>query len=139
MPYAIQNPTDGKFPSWRAVGEGEDLEADEVLVNEAPVPGEVWDAATQSFRDPTTTEALTEARAAKERELRDAADGWYQANVRSFEGAVVLHKIDRGQVLSVEEQAVRDQMSSNYTKLKNLIVQTRAATTLSEVEAIQWT
>ncbi len=40
--------------------------------------------------------------------------------------------------LNAEERAIFDEMNANYTKLKNLIVQTRAATTLSEVEAIQW-
>jgi hypothetical protein len=85
-------------------------------------------------------EILTEARASKEAELRGAADGWYQENVRSFEGAIVTAKYGRSGLtaLNAEERAVFDAMNANYTKLKNLIVQARAAATLGEVEAISW-
>jgi hypothetical protein len=86
-------------------------------------------------------EILTEARASKEAELRGAADGWYQENVRSFEGAIVTAKYGRSGLtaLNTEERAVFDAMNANYQKLKNLIVQVRAAATLEEVEDISWT
>jgi hypothetical protein len=85
-------------------------------------------------------EILTERREAKEVELRGAADGWYQANVRSFEGAIVTAKYGRSGLtaLNAEERAVFDAMNANYTRLKGLIVQVRAAATLEEVEAISW-
>jgi hypothetical protein len=91
---------------------------------------------------PTATElqvaSLEAVQAAKEAELRDAADAWYRQNVRAFEGAVVIHKIDRGLALNAEETAIRDAMTANYTKLKDLIAQVRAAQSLAELEAVSW-
>jgi len=85
-------------------------------------------------------EILTDAKAQKEAELRDAADQWYQADVRSFEGAIVTAKYGRGGLtaLSTEERAVFDEMNANYTKLKNLVASVRAASTVEEVEAVTW-
>jgi hypothetical protein len=117
-------------------------QAGEVLVDERPDPEtSVWDPATSTLRPRTTAEQLAEAKALKEAELRDAADSWYQRSVRSFEGAVVIHKIDRGLALNAEEQAIRDAMNANYQKLKNLIGQVRdpATDTVAKVEAISWT
>jgi hypothetical protein len=85
-------------------------------------------------------EIFEEAKAQKEAELRDAADAWYQSSVRSFEGAIVTAKYGRSGLtaLNAEERSVFDEMNANYTKLKNLIGQVRAATTIGEVEAVQW-
>jgi hypothetical protein len=41
--------------------------------------------------------------------------------------------------LNAEERAIFDEMNANHTRLKNLIGQVRAATTVGEVEAISWT
>jgi hypothetical protein len=84
---------------------------------------------------------LAEAKVNKEAELRDRADSWYQGSVRSFEGAIVTAKYGRSGLtaLNAEERAVFDEMNANYTRLKNLIGQVRAAATVSEVEAIFWT
>jgi hypothetical protein len=86
-------------------------------------------------------EILVATREAKEAELRGAADSWYQANVRSFEGAIVTAKYGRSGLtaLNAEERAVFDEMSANYTRLKGLITQVRAAATVEELEGISWT
>jgi hypothetical protein len=84
-------------------------------------------------------EIFLEAKASKEAELRDAADSWYRMNVRAFEGAVVAAKWAKGQALLAEEQVVFNDMNASYTRLKSLISQVRAATTVAEVEAISWT
>jgi hypothetical protein len=85
--------------------------------------------------------SLPQVRLRKEAELRDAADSWYQGSVRSFESAIVTAKYGRGGLtaLGTEERAIFDEMNANYTKLKNLIGQVRAATTVAEVEAVVWT
>jgi hypothetical protein len=96
--------------------------------------------------EPTAAEivaatSLPQVRLRKEAELRDAADSWYQGSVRSFESAIVTAKYGRGGLtaLGTEERAIFDEMNANYTKLKNLIGQVRAATTVAEVEAVVWT
>jgi len=38
-----------------------------------------------------------------------------------------------------EERAIFDEMDANYTKLKSLVGQVRAAATVTEVEGISWT
>ena len=60
--------------------------------------------------------------------------------MRSFEGAIVVAKYGRSGLtaLNTEERAVFDAMNANYTKLKNLIVQARAAATVEALEAIAW-
>jgi hypothetical protein len=101
-----------------------------------------WSAASLAWVEgKPAADILTEAKANKEAELRDAADSWYRANVRSFEGAIVTAKYGRSGLtaLNAEERAVFDSMNANYQRLKDLIVQTRAATTIAEVEAISWT
>jgi hypothetical protein len=105
----------------------------EVLVEDLPpdVEEAVWDGAAGTLRAGTTTEELAEAKRLKEAELRDTADAWYQANVRSFEGAIVTAKYGRSGLtaLSAEERVVFDEMNANYTKLKNLIGQVTQWTT----------
>ena len=149
MGYGIFK-SDGKWPptapedsqpiGWNYRATGEECEGGEVYVEELST-GDVWDAASQDLRARTAAETLADARSDKEAELRDAADSWYQANVRSFEGAIVTAKYGRSGLtaLNTEERAVFDLMSANYTRLKNLIVQARAAATVEALEAIAWT
>jgi hypothetical protein len=99
-----------------------------------------WSGSSEAWVEgKPTSEIFNDAKMAKEADLRNAAERWYRENVRAFEGAVVIHKIDRGQALSAEEQAIRDAMTANYQKLRTLVAQVRAATTLEEVEAVTWT
>jgi hypothetical protein len=139
MPYVLENLVEGREPSVRAVGDASDAPEGSYVVEEAPPADHIWDATARQMRARTQAESLSYAKAAKEAGLRDAADRWYRQNVRAFEGAVVVHKIDRGFALNAEEQAIRNAMNANYTKLKNLIGQVRAAATVAEVEAISWT
>jgi hypothetical protein len=120
--------------------EDADSEAGEVAVDEMPAPGAVWDASSGELRERTAAEELERARKEKEAGLRDAADGWYQGSVRAFEGAIVTAKYGRSGLtaLNAEERAIFDEMNANYTKLRNLIGQVRAATTVQDVESVEW-
>jgi hypothetical protein len=140
MPYALMNPKDGETVSYRTIEDEAEATAVEVVVEEAP-DGKVWDSATASLRLRTGAESLEEAKAAKEAALRDQADSWYQANVRSFEGAVVTAKYGRGGLaaLSAEERSVFDAMNQNYERLRTLVGQARAASSEEELEGISWT
>jgi hypothetical protein len=84
------------------------------------------------------TLTLSELKQFKEVELRNAADRWYRENIRLFEGAVVAYKIDRGQALTAEEQAIRDAMVQNYQRLRSLIGDVLVATTVEAVLAVRW-
>ena len=64
MPYALK-PEDGKVPAWRAIKDASDAEAGEVVVQEPPAPGEVWDASENALRPRTEAEQLEEAKAQK--------------------------------------------------------------------------
>jgi len=149
MPYAIHKrgaeapPEDGQPVGWHGVGDTDELMPYEAYLQDIPegLSEPLWDSASQKLRASTQAEILADARSDKEAELRDAADSWYQANVRSFEGAIVTAKYGRSGLtaLNTEERAVFDLMSANYTRLKNLIVQARAAATVEALEAIAWT
>lgn len=109
------------------------------LLIEQPYGAPVYDPTlTPPLRLRTAAEKLALAKKRKEDELRDAANGWYTTNVRAFEGASVMYKIDRGQALTVEEQAIRDSMTANYTTLRSKITQVRNATTEAQVVAVTW-
>jgi hypothetical protein len=138
--YLLHLRGDGEEPGYSLVADSYEALEDEVVVDEEP-SSKVWDAATQSLRYRTPSEDLQAAKASKEAELRDAADGWYQGSVRAFEGAIVGSKYGRSgfTALNAEERAIFDEMNANYTRLKDLISQVRAATTVSEVEGISWT
>jgi hypothetical protein len=83
---------------------------------------------------------LAEVKTFKESELRDAHEANHQATIRGSEGTIVAAKYGRGgtAALSAEERAVFDEMNANLTKLKSLVSQVRAASTVEAVLAIQW-
>jgi hypothetical protein len=97
-------------------------------------------AGSQWTEGKPSAEIFEEAKAQKEAELRDAATGWYETNIRSFEGSIVVAKYGRSGLtaLNAEERVVFDGMNASYTRLKGLIVQVRGATTVAEVEDIRW-
>lgn len=138
MRYLLHLRGDKQEPGCSVVSDDYRQIGGEVVVDSSP-EGKVWDAASQTLKERTSAETLSHAKAMKEAELRDRADAWYQGNVRGFEGAVVVHKIDRSQALSSEEQAIRDEMNTTYSKLRTLIGTVRAASTVEEVQAVTWT
>lgn len=138
MPYALSNLVDGQKPSWHYIADNSEAGAGEVVVQARPTETQVWDAATSSLMTATAVQALSYAKNQKEAQLRDAADDWYEREVRGFEGVVIAAKYGRGTPLSAEEQAVFTGINTQYAKLKDLITQVRAATTLAQVDAIRW-
>jgi hypothetical protein len=138
--YLLYLRGDGEEPGYSLVADDYQPQASETVVSESP-EGKVWDASSSSLRERTAAEELSNAKASKEAELRDAADGWYQGSVRAFEGAIVIAKYGRSGLtaLNAEERAIFDEMNANYSRLKQLVSQVRAATTVAEVEGISWT
>ncbi len=115
----------------------------------AIVPGEdpgpqtksmVWPQGEAAPRESSTAEALEKARTEQENIVRDAANAHYEASTRSFEGAIVAAKYGRGGLpaLNAEERIVFDAMNADYTRLKSLVVQIRAAATVEAVRAVVW-
>ncbi len=117
--------------------EVEGLEEDQAHVEVAQM---VWPNGAPTPRLPTSTEALEKAREEQEGIVRDAANAHYEASTRSFEGAIVAAKYGRGGLpaLNAEERIVFDAMNADYTRLKSLVVQIRAAATVEAVRAVVW-
>ena len=63
--YALSNLAEGESPSWRMIRDPKDATGGEVVMEEPPPPGWVWDASAQALREPTDTERLEEAKAHK--------------------------------------------------------------------------
>ncbi len=81
---------------------------------------------------------LAQTKVWKEQQLRDFANNWYQNTIRGFEGVMVSRKEGRGGNLTAEEISIRDQMVSNYDRLKTLISTTKGRTTWQGVLSVSW-
>lgn len=136
MPYALDNPQDGKEPGWRAVPQNYTPAAGEVLVNDPPPAGWVWNAATGTLRPRTNTEALSLSKATRIREIRDALNSWYLQDVRSVEGDVTVYKKATGAVLTAEEASIFNTVNSNYAKRTTAIASVNAATTATQADNV---
>ncbi len=114
----VQIPPGVDLPQWRA--------------------GMIWDD-SNGPRNPTSAEALQNARTEQERLVRDTANAHYEATTRSFEGAIVTGKYGRGGLLALnaEERIVFDAMNADYTKLKSLLAQIKTAG-IDTVQTINW-
>lgn len=73
MPYALAELEDGKPPAFRAVFDPGDALPGEVVVDDPPAAGEVWDSAAGGLRPKRDEEELEEAKAAKTEEIAAAA------------------------------------------------------------------
>lgn len=127
----------------RCVGDGETLRPGEVEVFIEGSLGEwiptvLWDDEIGEPRQPTATEVLAAAKEEQEDLVRDAADAEYRSRWRAFEGAVVTHKAAKGLALNAEEQAIFGGMQANYARLRGLVAQIRAASSVEGVREITW-
>lgn len=136
MPYVVVNPVDGQEPEWRAVGDSYQPAANEVLLTIPPQPDYVWDAASQTLRPRTTSEALAKAKSDKVIQIREDLNRWYLQDVRSVEGDVTVYKKAVGAVLTTDENNIFNTVNSNYTKRTTAVTSVRNATTVAQVNAV---
>jgi hypothetical protein len=65
MRYALIDPQDAQEPRYRLIRDEAEAEPNEVVMEEEPPPGWVWDGARSQLREPTEAERLEEAKARK--------------------------------------------------------------------------
>lgn len=77
MPYALSNLLDGERPSWRYIGsESEALPAEVVMSDKDFIPKQqwLWDATTNTLREPTAADRLRFAKKTKKLEFETRAE-----------------------------------------------------------------
>jgi hypothetical protein len=117
----------------------EPTEPNAIVVSYYPDPERyVWDASTQAIMPISFAQSLERVKKRKRERLVRAADAAYKQEIPSFAGVVVAAKYGRGASLSGPEQAVFNKINAGYSRLNDLLAQVDAATTLEEVEQIQW-
>lgn len=130
--YALSNLVNGKPPSVRMVAGRSEALAGEVIVEEHPREM-VWDAASQTLRERTTTERLAEARQEKGKEMEEAAlaeiAGYFVTSQpdREMLGVLSVAATDPA-LLSDGQRALLDAVNATNAKLVRKLQEVAAAT-----------
>lgn len=145
MPYLIHPRGDGREPGWSLVSDGHEPQAGEVLVDEMPVPGEVWDEATGALREKGEAERLAEAKAEKveafaRRGVADLAP-LFTPGVGRDETALLVasHVLAICEALNIAPDPRLTAVVQTGEKALAKKAEVEAAATPEEVEGIAWT
>ncbi len=130
--YALIDPQDGREPSYRLIREAAEAQPGEVVVEQQPPPGSVWEAASKRLRPRTDAENLAVAKEAKRAELHAAFARECEADFGATPWvaiAVLASSPTDARVTSLKTRA---------TKLRDRLAAVDGATTVAGVEGVRW-
>ena len=144
MPYALTELEDGKAPAFRAIADPADALPGEVVVEEPPGEGEVWDQAAGAVRPRGDGEEMAALKVAKTEEIAARAvealapmftDG------RGRDETVLLiagHVLKLCEALKVPPDSRLREVVATGEKALRLKAEVEAAGSVEELEGVSW-